>query len=353
MKAKKITGYKTFFATIDKMHSDMEEFASRQKESFWATRTDHETEKKECKPYANNKNLWEGIVKVNGGSSGDSRSGYDAPCVFIWRTTPMYMTGKTTEQIMKESETKKVLHSEKGYDFCIVRDNLREPTRNYWGRKFVYEVEKKSYPHKLVIMKKDKIVFECLERWEMENFCDGVKQEERTPETPSEIFRYFNPFKVLIQPFNDKKTKTLSKKRYGTNCHNEPFAVVENLKSRFGYTMHTEQLWVVNIMGMGRYSDTSDNHITTWFLMGSKNKPTVDDAIYHMMHELQIYNQTDFSELMQYFKDELGMDMNKVNFLAEDRIFYLWKTKFINTLETLMDTRYETIKKFWDENVNY
>lgn len=87
--------------------------------------------------------------------------------------------------------------------------------------------------------------------------------------------------------------------------------------------------------------------------MGSKNKPTVDDAIYHMMHELQIYNQTDFSELMQYFKDELGMDMNKVNFGAEDRIFYLWKTKFINTLETLMDTRYEQIKKFWDENVNY
>lgn len=352
---KPITGYKKFYAAIDKMEADMEAFAKDQKESFWASRYDHETLKSECKPYPKNKNLWLGIVKVNGGSK--NGHGYDAPCVFIWRTIECYMTGKSDAEIMEKSETKKVLHSENGYDFCLVRDNLRQRTDTYWGKKFIYEINGKNYHHKMVVMKKDKIVAEAFERWAFTNLCESggyVEEEERNPETPTEIFRYFNPFKLLIVPFTDKKYTELSMKRYGKNCQNEPHNIIDELENRFGYKRTRENLWIVHIMGMGRNQRRHlDKHITTWWIISSNTKPTQDEALAELMRELQIYDQENFAELMVHFKDDLGLNLNKINILAEQRIMDLYQRKLIDTLETLMDVRWKELRDFWNKNVTF
>lgn len=349
---KKISGYKQFYAAIDKMNADMDEFAKEQKESFWASRIDHETLKSECKPYSKNKNLWLGIVKVNGGSKSGG-SGYDAPCVFMWRTDDKTIRSAADAVIFANSETKKVLHSEKGYDFCLIRDYLRPATQTCWSKKFIYEIEKKHYYHKMVVMKKDKVIFEAFERWEFTNLCDGVVREEHNIETPSEIFRHFNPFKMLIVPFNDKKYTQLTVERYGKHCSNTPHEVVKELNSRFGYKMEHKNLWVIHIMGMGRFQKHDDKHITTWWIIGSNTKPTQDEALDILMRDLDTYDREDFAELMLHLRDELGTDLNKINILAEQRIMDLYNRKLINTLEVLMDTQYKTLKEFYNEHVTF
>lgn len=353
---KKISGYKSFFAKLDKIVIDLNEFEKEMKEKYpkhwghsFSSVYDDGTPKSKLKIYKKNP-----LLNIGEFNTTIDKELKTLPQLSLWWTVPNYMGKATYDEVWKKSQRLKVIHSENGYDFVIIRDQLDRPTETYYGHKFSYRVENTFYNHKLAIMKKKKVIFFCFERWEFENFCEGIKYKERTPETPSEIFRYFNPFKILVLPFNDKKGKELCKTRYGTHCDNEPYSIVNEL-SKNGYTMYTEQLWVVHIMGMGRYSEgyRRDKHITTWFLMGSKTKPTINEALSHMMHELNIYDQGDFAELMVYFKDEIGMDMNKVNFLAEQRIMDLWQRKFMTTLEVLMNTTYKEIKEFWNENINF
>jgi len=350
---KTISGYKAFYIALDQMEADMEKFRNEQPDEmrFWATRIDHETNVSECKPYKDNVFLWRGVVKVNGGKRSGG-SGYDAPCVFMWRTTPSYMTGKSSEQIMKESETEKVLHIEKGYEFCIVRDRLREATETHWGKKFIYEFEQKHFHHKMVIRKKGKVLFECFERWEFTNFCEGAKKVEyRDPETPTEIFRYFNPFRLLVVPFTDKEYTQKSIERYGSNCGNEPSQMVEYLKKHYGFKPNAKKLWVVHLMGMGRYTEfSSDKHITTWWIMESNEQPSNEDALYYLMNQLELYDRDNLGDVLQFMKDSMSRNMNDVNYVLEERIMDLWKRKVVYTLERLMDTSIEEIKKFWNEN---
>lgn len=348
---KKITGYDKFFAVLDKMDSDMDEFANEQKERFWASRIDHETTKSNCKPYSKNKLLWQGFVEVNGGSKG--RSGYDAPCVFMWRTTKAYMTGKTEAQIFAESETKKVLHSEKGYDFCLIRDYLRPNTETYWGKKFIYEIDGKDYHHKMVIMKGEKKVFECFERWELANFCDGIRYEVKEPETPSEIFRSFNPFKVIVKPFT--MTESIEELSTKLEFHiNRPTEIWKEIQGKLGNDVDdVKDKWLICLMGMQKYGERWDNHNATWFIMTSRTKPTTDEALIYMMEKLDFYDEENIVDLLQKMKNEYAYDLNEVNIPAQERLRDLWERKVKYKLQEVLNCKYKDLKKLWETNLVY
>lgn len=347
---KKYKGYKEFFAQLDKIESDMEEFSNEQhkiikdsgKDTFFCHFAESDNDNSLVKHKAWKKNphlhIWENRPCV---VNGETRFHY--PSVYLWYTVPNYMGKAGYDKTYEKSEKIKVIHTEKGYQFCIIRLKLNHPTSTYWGYKFA--------PHTLAIIQDDKIIFNTSERWEMENFCEGIVPKVKQPETPTEIFRHFNPFKLLIVPFTDKKYTELSNKLYGSHCHNTPHHIVKWLDDKCGYKMNSNNLWIVHIIGLG--NDSYNGHCTTWWVMSSKTKPSQDDALYHLMREIELYNREDFGEVLTAMKEDLTMDMNKVNFLAEQRVMDLYKRKLIPRIEELMETRFKDLLEFWNENINY
>lgn len=348
---KKITGYKTFFAELDKIEADMEAFRIEQKEKFKDTdtffchfaETNNDSGKIAHKAWKVNKHLHineKRPCEVNG----EIRFYY--PSVYLWFTLSNYKGKASYDETYEKSEKIKVIHSEKGYEFCLIRMNLQHPTDTYWGYKWA--------KHTFAVMHKGKIVYNVTERWQLENLCENGIVKFREPETPTEIFRYFNPFKLLIVPFEDKKYTKKSLDRYGLHSHNEPHAIIDYFEKNYAYHTERKNLWIVHIMGMGRFCEKYlDKHITTWWIINSKTKPTQDEALDILMRELDIYDREDFAELLVHLRDELGTDLNKINILAEQRIMDLYKRKLIGTLEQLMDTRYKEIKKYYDEHVTF
>lgn len=365
---KPITGYKEFFATLDKAYDDMKSWANDQhglnsdtmNESvsyFYATDNDS-SNKSDCKVYKPNPLLWTGKFSAN-------RNGREVihERIFLWFTQPNYNGKANSTKTWDYSEKLKVIHSQNGYDFCIVRDNLRQPTDNYWGYKFVYEIDEKSYPHKFVIRKKgdlkSRYIFECFERWELENYCTGAKNQSEFTGTASDIFRYFNPFKIVAVPFNKKNMEMVEdlsdRLRFDIN---RPKEIWNEFVSLDYVQKDPTDKWLICLMGISRRwsrNMSGCNHNATWWIMTSKTKPTTNEALEHLMDKMSMYYddcEDDFTELLIKLKSEFCMDLNKINLKAEKRMQDLYARKMWTAFKKIMGTNYNEVRKFWDENYN-
>lgn len=356
---KPIQGYKQFFDKIDAAYTDMVAWATEYQQTdnitlnesvsyFWATDND---DSRSVKPYKKNPLLHIGEFTAyrNGEAVKHKR-------ISLWYTLSNYNGRAKYEDIIAKSETFKLVHSQDGYEFYLLRDNLRRPTDTYWGYKYIYTIGKKHYPHKFVIKKDGEEIFSCFERWELEGFCiDGglIEEEEKTPETPSEIFRYFNPFKLIIVPFDERKYSNIRElaKRLDIN---DPIGEYNTLVS-LGYLDETpKNQWLVVIMGLPELRRNSyDKRNATWWIMGSKNKPTNDDALYHVMSELDMFDTDTFTEYLIKIREEFETNLNTLNIRAHERLHHLYNNKLMGKIQDIVGVRYEKLKDFWDENINY
>lgn len=340
-------GLTEFFAELDKIDSDLESFGKEQKEAFAGNDdtffchfadVDNDRFKEPHAAWKKNKHLHyspKSPCTVNG------HTRFHYPAIYLWFTIENYMKLGYTE-VWEKSERIKVIHNVGKYQFCLIRDNLKSPTDNYWGHRFG--------KHKLAIMEGGKVIYSTTERWEMEKFCTQTKKVElRNPETPSEIFRYFHPFKAIIVPLEDEsKVKYLSAEM---DMHsNTPLAIYEELK-KYGHWNDKKNKWVVFLLGIEnkKSQGSTQDRNATWFIYGSKTKPTADEAIYDMMRDLDLYDEEDFIDVLEKLKQDFEQDLNKVNLRAEDRIRDLFHRKLSYALECLLNTSTKTLKEKFAE----
>jgi hypothetical protein len=126
-----------FFKEIKKLHDIADDLIhSDDGEKYWPFYFNHEATEEEC--FKRPDKLWQLKENIYTGRNTDHNRSYIV--IFIWRIAHNYCTGGQPiynsvkkARILQASETEKIIHTHKGYEFVWMWDYFDPPTKNVWG----------------------------------------------------------------------------------------------------------------------------------------------------------------------------------------------------------------------------
>jgi hypothetical protein len=297
------------------LHKQLESFNDGH---FLRTRTHHEFDKKDAKKIGD---IWETHTLVNGHIKEKTYS--------IWHDVPNYMKGLSLDETLSKSETEKVLFQNKKYRISLLRDTVLPPTDTYWGNRI--------QPAKYALFDgKGKLIYKDDKKWRFtQTLLHGY--EEKQPKGLWETLKAeCSPFRYKVINFTDKEQLKTYSDMMGW--------AIDRPDSRTSFEdLRNDRHWVVMLIGL-RQNGYKTN--STWFIVESVEKPTIDACLVDLFHVLDYYREKYWVVLEQMKTDKV--DMNTVNFEMVRRIVYVVTGKLYSNFLDVLDisgNTFSTLKK--------
>ena len=175
------------YNALDQKEAELEK--SGDKDASWNTRYNDDFLAKDSKKVGY---LWEYDREANGRKV-EGKKRYS-----IWRDYPSYGTGKSMEEVLRLSETEKVLLKTKEFKISLVRNRILPKTSTKWS----YTID--GYTHCL-FDKNGKVLIDEEKEWRFKGLClDPNFNAKNEPATIEDKLKTVNPFKLKIVPLRDK-----------------------------------------------------------------------------------------------------------------------------------------------------
>lgn len=323
---------KIFFGILDQIDKDLDEVAAisdRFERGGYYSADRHLTCKKEnCKPYDKNPLLQVVTQYYHHTTAPHNVRGKS---VILWQDAD----GRNLkyDEFVKNSEKLKIVHEWEHYQFALIRTDamFTGPTDTIWANHFRYKSRDKYFMHDLALIdtRTKEIVHASPRRWEFEQLCLNQNKEDNYIENVHDFFTQFEPFKMSfwnldeldMDYLHDKWNFWIDQPSTPDNENGKHYDLIKaDPKDRF--SSGKSRWWLCGMIGRRTKYDTVRTNNTTWFYVYSPDgKPSKSLALRQLMTYMEVYDHSDFVDLMKHFQEN-NVQLSNIPLECAERMRY-------------------------------
>jgi len=296
-------------------------------DNFWAINNHREFKLKD-----NGKNaltieklgdIWRCDFMVNGNRHTEAYS--------VWRDYPNYHgsgEGKSMDEVLKLSETEKILYTCDEYRIVLLRDRILGKTDTYWGFRILDPV------YALIDNKTNEIIIREEKKWRfkkilMDNLANAPKKK-----TFVDDLREINPFRLFV--VNSTDTERMEHLQEKLEMYQDTPV------NRYSDTLNKNR-WVCYAFGYDNRRGYQSRKNCTWWFVDSETKPTNEECLKALKHILTWYDTEEFVVMLEKCKTH-KMDLNKLDLGYIEQVCKKVNEKLVDRVENIFNVR--EISKF-------
>ena len=228
--------------------------------------------------------IWRCDFMVNGHKPQEAYS--------LWRDYPNYHNdsdGKSMDEVLKASETEKILYTCDEYRIILLRDRILGRTDTHWG----YRIQDSVYA--LVDNKTNEIIIREEKKWRFKKLLmNGLAKEKKATSFVDEV-KKLNPFRLFVVNATDTE---------GMEQLQDKLEMYQDTPiNRFSDELHNKTKWICYAFGhdmrKGSYSGKKN---ATWWFVTSRTKPTYEECLTALKDIIEWYEYGNLLEMLKKYK---------------------------------------------------